>query len=53
MSTEVELLVEEVECDLGEAVGACYAGRPLGVTFQLLSKSPTKSTAVGSKTSRW
>lgn len=36
LSTEVELSVEQVECDLGEAaVGACYAGRPLGVTFQL------------------
>ena len=31
----VDLSIEEVECDLGDAIGSCYAVFPTGTTFLL------------------
>lgn len=33
LASEVELSIEEVECELGEAIGSCYAVFPTGTTF--------------------
>ncbi len=33
LASEVELSIEEVECDLGEAFASCYAVFPTGTTF--------------------
>lgn len=33
LDTEVELSIEEVECELGDALGSCYAVLPTGTTF--------------------
>ena len=33
LDTTVELSIEEVECEIGDAIGACYAVHPRGTTF--------------------
>ena len=33
LDSEVELSIEEVECELGQAIGSCYAVFPTGTTF--------------------
>lgn len=33
LASEVELSIEEVECELGAAIGSCYAVFPTGTTF--------------------
>jgi hypothetical protein len=33
LASEVELSIEEVDCELGEAIGSCYAVFPTGTTF--------------------
>ncbi|MBV1858675.1 MAG: hypothetical protein KUG77_09715 [Nannocystaceae bacterium] len=35
LDSEIELSIEEVECELSTTLGACYAVLPLGTTFLL------------------
>ncbi len=35
LDADVDLSIEEVECDLGDAIGSCYAVFPIGTTFLL------------------